>query len=797
MSQVETAQPFDAYLTVGEAAEFLGVSPWTLRNWDKSGRLKPSRHPKNGYRIYRREALTAALEPAETLATQMQRLTPRMDWSALGESEHFVQFYEDDHFLIESVCGFIGTAIVTGETAVIIATAAHRIAIEKELSSRGLDLTNARDKGKYICADAAEMLTQFMVDGSPDADRFHDVIGGTIARAAQGGKRIRAFGEMVALLWAEGNRAAAVKLEQLWNDLAKRHSFSLFCAYPLRGFDGAADGESFGDICTCHSRVLPAESYAALPTAEDRLRAISLLQQKATSLDAALGHRKEAEAALLESQKRHHDLMDLLPAGVYTCEAPSGQIRYYNRRAGELWGREPGGPLRTFRLDDSPVSVEDDPMVRVLRGGAPVRDHEMIVERPDGSRITVMVNVDPIVSSTGEVVGAVNVFQDISARKLAEAELEKAEATAERASKAKDEFLAVLSHELRTPLTPVLMTTASMAAEAGLSQRMRDGLAMIRRNIALETRLIDDLLDLSRVVNGKMTLHKQHVHLHPLIAEVVEMVAEDARAKSLNVQLKLDAPQDRVLADSARVHQVVWNLLHNAIKFTPQQGNIVVRTRNDGDRVIIEVKDDGIGIDPKSIATIFNAFDQGNDAARTFGGLGLGLAIANAVVQMHDGSIAAHSDGIGCGACFTVTMPTAVADGDADVSTKTSAAVDARPDGRRVLLVDDHCDTLAVLRRLLEFAGHSVTPATSVAEAVRASANNHFDILISDIGLPDGTGLDVVRQVHTHQPGLPAIALTGYGMERDVRESQEAGFSAHMTKPIDMDQLKAAIRRLA
>jgi CheY-like chemotaxis protein len=325
-------------------------------------------------------------------------------------------------------------------------------------------------------------------------------------------------------------------------------------------------------------------------------------------------------------------------------------------------------------------------------------------------------------------------------------------------------------------------------------------LSMIRRNIALETRLIDDLLDLSRVVNGKMTLYKQEIDVHPLILNVVEMVSADSQQKQLQVNLELDAKHDRMKADSARLHQVLWNLLNNAIKFTPEKGTITVRTRNDGTmRLLIEVQDSGIGIEPAGLPSIFNAFDQGQHGAnRAFGGLGLGLAISKAVVDMHEGKIFVTSEGAGRGACFSLELPTlAVREPMIHANPATSRGGNGQTRSLRILLVDDHPDTLLVLQRLLQAKGHAVTIAGSVAEAVREADKNRFDILISDIGLPDGTGLDLMRQIRLRYPKLPGIALTGFGMEQDVRNSEEAGFQVHLTKPLDLKQLETVFGRLA
>src|SRR5215212_9289669 len=292
-----TQQRLAEFLTVGEAAEFLGVSPWTLRNWDKAGRLKPLRHPKNGYRIYRQQDLESVLGHNSAVAPT-GRPANTIDWNQVADQEHFVQFYEDDAFLEESVAGYVGTGLEKGDGAVIIATREHRISIQKKLRARGIDLVEARASGQFVALDAADTLAKFMLNGMPDPQRFVQVVGRVVQHVSQGRKRLRGFGEMVAILWAEGNKAGAIRLEELWNELGKVHTFALFCAYPMKAFTGAEEADRMTEVCTCHTRVIPAESYASLSSPADRLRAITMLQQKAQSLQAEIEHRKEVENEL-------------------------------------------------------------------------------------------------------------------------------------------------------------------------------------------------------------------------------------------------------------------------------------------------------------------------------------------------------------------------------------------------------------------------------------------------------------------------------------------------------------------
>ncbi len=240
----------------------------------------------------------------EDVSVISSSVAPREDWRNMQKSEHFVQFYEEDDFLVESVSQFIGAALGGGEGAIVIATPAHRRALDERLHMFGLNLSAMQARDQYIPLDAAETLAKFMVNGSPDQTLFNETIGAVLARVAKGGRGIRAFGEMVALLWAEGKGPAAIRLEELWNDLSKTHTFSLFCAYPIEGFRGQIDGQPFTHICDKHSRVIPAESYTAEPHVDGRLRSITLLQQKAISLTAEIKAREHAESATREQETK-------------------------------------------------------------------------------------------------------------------------------------------------------------------------------------------------------------------------------------------------------------------------------------------------------------------------------------------------------------------------------------------------------------------------------------------------------------------------------------------------------------
>jgi PAS domain S-box-containing protein len=403
--------------------------------------------------------------------------------------------------------------------------------------------------------------------------------------------------------------------------------------------------------------------------------------------------------------------------------------------------------------------------------------------------------------AAGATARMVGINMDITERKATEEDLARAKAAAEEASRSKDHFLAVLSHELRTPLTPVLTALSLLQRHQELPEAARGYLAVIRRNVELESRLIDDLLDVSRIERGKVELDRRPVPLCEIIERAVEVCRADIDARRLHFGVDLGPRPYIVEADSARLQQVLWNLLKNAVKFTPPGGCVGVRCWPEHGQVVLQVQDSGIGIDPAASERIFEAFNQGERSiTREFGGLGLGLAIAKALVEMHGGTVEASSQGLHQGATFTVRLPLLAWGPGATTGTRAPASRAARRagrPGRRVLLVEDHGDAVTTLVDILELHGHRVETAGDVDTALEIAERQTFDVLVSDLGLPDRSGLDLVRALRARGHRMPAIAISGYGQERDIEHSRSAGFTAHLVKPFDPDRLLREIDRLA
>ena len=506
---------------------------------------------------------------------------------------------------------------------------------------------------------------------------------------------------------------------------------------------------------------------------------------------------QQAEAALRESEERFREMADHLPQLAWSA-GPDGAISWYNRRWYEYTGTTPeqmaGWGWQSVH-DPATLPAVMERWTASLRSGAPF-EMEFALRGADGRFRWFLTRATPFRDSAGRVVRWFGTNTDVTdQRRLAESE-RSARAEAERANRTKDQFLAVLSHELRTPLAPVVMAVSLMEKDASLPTTARQFLSMIRRNIELETKLIDDLLDLSRVANGKLQLDMRPVRLHALIHQVVEMCQPEATDKRVALRLDLAATDDRINADAARVQQALWNVLKNGVKFTPAGRAVHVRTHSDGNRIAIDVRDEGVGIAPDILPRLFVAFEQGDAAVtRQFGGLGLGLAISKAIIDLQGGAIEATSPGAGMGSTFRITLPLTT---DAALEPASVAPHEPRSmnGSVRVLVVEDHEDTARMLARLLQTWGYHVRVAHSVREALKTAADDEFDLVLSDIGLPDATGYDLMRQLRARH-GLVGLCMSGFGMDDDHRQSREAGFAEHLVKPISPHQLGAALRRIS
>jgi PAS domain S-box-containing protein len=476
-----------------------------------------------------------------------------------------------------------------------------------------------------------------------------------------------------------------------------------------------------------------------------------------------------------------------------------------------IFGYEPGGVGVTRDLFYGHVHPDDRDrvaaaMARALTSKEPYRLEHRIVRR-DGIERTVLELAQVVDDERGRPRRIVGAVQDITERKRIERELsaarqsaERAKTRAEEANRAKDHFLAVLSHELRTPLTPVLTAIALLQKEPAASPRARAHLDIMRRNVELESRLIDDLLDLTRIARGKLEMDRRRFELATVVQRAIEVCRADIEARQLQFAVDFGPGPYVVEGDAARLQQVFWNVLKNAIKFTPHEGGVGVRCRPDDDGyVAVEILDSGIGIEPVEVARIFDAFTQAERSiTKQFGGLGLGLAISKALVDAHGGTIEARSEGRDKGATFIIRLPTVPAQAGTGTPSRATAPPQAERAERRtlrILLVEDHGDTADMMVEVLEGDGHHVQRAGDVATALESALRARFDLLVSDLGLPDGSGLDLMQQLRARGSRLPGVAVSGYGHTHDIQRSRDAGFHAHLVKPVDPDRLLEAVDR--
>jgi PAS domain S-box-containing protein len=1024
-------------------------------------------------------------------------------------SDHFAQFYEADEFLLDSLEDFIRQGLNADDLCVVIATKDHAANLNQRLQAHGTDVQAAMASGRYISLDAETTLFSIMVDGTPDPGRFFEIIGSVFPRARAGSNRVRIFGEMVALLWKDGDSAGAIRLEELWNELSKQHSFSLFCAYPMSCFDGEVPGEQLVQVCGQHAHVIPTESFTLISNQDDRLRAITGLQQKARSLAAQVAERNDAEDRLRASELNYRRLFESSSDGILIVEtnnysiidANSSIINLTGLTREELFGRKPweiglflnqeaavsafeelhnNQSIHYERLDletrngqrrevevvgntypvnshhviqlnvrdvsgrkaaeeanlhlaaivetssdaiisksldgiilswnkgaerifgytaeeviGKPILIlipperldEEPEILRRLRRGELIDHFETVRVAKNGRAIDISLTVSAIKNSKGEVIAASKIARDITETKraadllrertlLAEltadvgmaltsesklrdvlqqcadamvdrlavasariwtlnevdlvlelrasagmysglagkhgrtqpgrfkieriardrralltndvlldpelndhnwAERERmvafagyplliegklvgvidvysqqqltptifqalgtvangialgierkrvdderckllaservARSVAEAASRSKDEFLSTLSHELRTPLTAMLGWARMLNTGRLDEETKRQALEAIERNAIAQQQLIEDILDMSRVISGKMRLKVRPVDLDKVVEDAVDAILPAATAKDIRIQRILDSAVCSVSADPIRLQQVVWNLLSNAVKFTPKGGRIQIRVERVDSRVEIVVLDTGQGISADVLPFIFDRFRQADSSStRSHGGLGLGLSIVRHLVELHGGSVEAESEGNGKGATFTVKLPLLAIkscgeqqslEERAHPAATAVAPFASSPElaGLHILAVDDDEDTRTLVRTVLESCGARVTLATSAEEGIVALQNERPDVVLCDLGMPgvDGYGLvDRIRNLPADKGGsTPVAALTAFARGEDKIKVLNSGFQIHISKPAEPTELVTIVANLA
>jgi PAS domain S-box-containing protein len=503
----------------------------------------------------------------------------------------------------------------------------------------------------------------------------------------------------------------------------------------------------------------------------------------------------------------------------------SGAERIFGFTAEEMIGKS------IMRLIPQDRREEEREILFRIRRGERIDHFETIRLAKDGRQLNVSVTISPIKDSSGRVVGASKVARDITERKRSEQALKEAvqqaesanrerlqlleserdaRSQAERANRVKDEFLATLSHELRTPLNAVLGWTNILQRGNIQSEELKHGLQTIERNARIQAQIIEDLLDMSRIISGKVRLEVQETDLAGVLKESIETLRVTAEAKSVHLQAVIDPFAGPISGDPNRLRQVFWNILHNAIKFTPKGGEVEVRLERVGSQVEINVVDSGEGIAPDFLPYIFDRFQQGDaSTTRRHGGLGLGLAIVKQLVELHGGNVRVKSDGIGQGSVFTVRLPLIAVYSEPDQERRLPRP--EQPENKplpqpslsnvHVLVVDDEVDARNLVKRLLEMAGATVSTAASASEALDHISSERPDVLVCDIGMPGEDGYSLIRRLRVleqrQENALPAVALTAYARSEDRTKAVRSGFQNHLAKPVEPAELLAVVRSLA
>ncbi len=524
--------------------------------------------------------------------------------------------------------------------------------------------------------------------------------------------------------------------------------------------------------------------------------------------------RRRAEERLAEHEQRYRALFTSSPMGVFVCDQ-EGVIQQYNPRAVELWGKEPEtwtktpcGSVKMWLPDGAMVPDAEHPVLKVMQTGIPKRDVEMYMERPDGSRLPILVNFSVLKDGQGQVTGAITSFMDITERKETEALREQllvseraARAEVEQAGRAKDEFLALLAHELRTPLNAILGWAQLLREDSREASDLEKGLLTIERSARAQAELIEDLLDISRIVSGKFRLDAETISLTEVLDIALETVRPSAAAKGIRITIETEPSVKRMTGDPARLKQVFWNLFSNAVKFTPSGGAVNLTANRIDDFIEIRISDTGLGISASFLPLMFERYTQADGSTtRRSGGLGLGLSICKNIVELHGGEISVESPGEGQGATFIVRLPwvdnaqAAVPGGQTDSDSEAANFMDLQ-----VLVVDDDPVVCDLFRRMFEKQAASVKVAQSVADAILLIQENYFDLLISDIGMPDRDGYDFIREVRQSQFSSrtsPAIAVTVFARPEDRDRALKAGYDLHVAKPVNGNEFMTSVVKL-
>ena len=698
-------------------------------------------------------------------------------------AQHFVQFYTRDNSLADRLFEFLEEGLSKGESCVVLATPPVRERIDAWLADHP---DGERYRTLYAPLDARETLSRILVDGWPSESRFNAVVGTLIKehmRRFDG--RVRAFGEMVAVLCMAGNYAAALRLEELWNLLMEREPITLLCGYPMHLFASSDKTKEFRAVCKLHSHV---DSCSKEYTPQQLPKIVAELQQQDAALRNEIDRRETIERALDLQRQELNDFLENAAEGIHRVTA-DGMILWANRAELQMLGYEAdeyiAHNIRDFHVQPDVA----DRMLRLLANGETLQDFQAQLRCKDGAVKYVLINSNAFFVG-GNFMYSRCFTRDVTARIELERTLSQKIDELAEADRRKDRFLAVLGHELRNPLAPIA-TSLEVLKLRGDDAELRDQIhATMQRQLNIAKRLIDDLLDLSKIKNNKLQITKERIGLAHVIERAIEVVAPQLERKGHELRTHISAGEFYLHGDEERLVQAIANILQNAVKYTPAGGHITIELQRNGATAELSIADDGIGISSDLQTVIFDSFVQGPTEQRE--GLGLGLTIAKSIIELHDGRVAVHSNGIGAGCEFLICLPC--------LATHQYAATEPLSfdygdiDRRSIMVVDDNIDAATSLGQLLKLLGHDVRTCFSGGEALQTIAQFSPHVIFIDIEMPEVNGHELARLLRRrlgHDPVL--IALTGYGQLHDRYSALEAGFNHHCVKPIDLPSIQALL----
>ncbi|WP_426162460.1 ATP-binding protein [Pseudoduganella sp. R-31] len=713
------------------------------------------------------------------------------------KERHVVRFYDQDEQLLEEVAEFLDVPLRSGGVSIVIATKEHIAILRRSLAGFGTSANQGPwTMGKLVVLEAELVLDQFMVNDWPDPELFNLSVGTIVRDACHNGRLVHAFGEMVAILCDRGLYEAAIRLEQLWNELQKRFDFLLFCAYPWSVFTSRELLTKFQQVCRVHDH---ARSNAHGREEAGDVRTLEL-EQDNRILQSELTRALDAVHTLRHREQELADFVNNAAEGLHRVGS-DGTIVWANKAElamlGYRWEEYVGHHIAEFHVDQELIAT----ILLRLQAGETICDQPAQLLCRSGATKHVLIHSNAYFVD-GKLRYTRCFTRDATERMLLQqAYREREDLLSEMTSmnRAKDEFLAMLAHELRNPLAPITAAARTLLSADSDAVRVREVASVVERQAAHLAILLDDLLDVARVTRGQINMVHEPVDLNDVLAAAIEQVTPLFERLSHSLSATATPRQVWVCGDQKRLVQIITNLLTNAAKYTPPGGRIAVRLSVVLREVELVVTDNGIGMAPELVGRVFELFIQGaRTSNRSEGGLGVGLALVRRLLHAHGGTIRAESAGPGKGSRFTVKLPILEqhVEQALEVSGDGQHAV-GETAGLRVLIVDDNVDAARMLGMLLETAGHRVVLAHTAAEAFQVATNEGPNVCLLDIGLPDMDGRELASRLRQTPAVADAqlIAVSGYGQAEDKRTSLAAGFDHHVVKPVNSEELLALMNR--